>query len=360
MTDAFATRGFLPHKDPARTFPPGSRYAVLDDLGTRLPERLLDPTFRESAERWSIPEWNDPVTPETLPLLRLYYVRVGFLASGYVNQIGAPPTNRLPASLARPLCRACDLLGRPPMLSYDGYALYNWYRIDPKGPIALGNIETLQNFVALYDEHWFILVHIEIEGLAAKSLAAILALDASGWTDRACVNTAIRTITQNTRAMTAVLRRIPERMSPDLYFKAFRPYIRFFEDVHYEGVAHPVANHRGETGAQSTVIPALVAFFKIPHEPSALTRHVADMRTYMPQSHRQLLERLDRAPDPRPLAEAGTFNAAMEAIAEFRGVHHGWARQYIAERVADPRGTGGTPFMSWLQQLIDETLAHRL
>jgi len=360
MTDAFATRGFLPHSDPARAFPLGSRYAVLDDLGTRLPEWLLAPTFRECAEQWSIPEWTDPVTPNMLPLLRLYYVRVGFLASGYVNQIGAPPTNRLPASIARPLCRVCELLGRPPMLSYDGYALYNWYRIDPHGPIALGNIDTVQNFVSLYDEHWFILVHIEIEALAARSLAAILALEASGWTDRVCVNTAIRTITQNTRAMTAVLRRIPERMSPDLYFKAFRPYIRFFEDVHYEGVTHQVANHRGETGAQSTVIPALVAFFKIPHEPSALTRHVADMRTYMPQSHRRLLDRLDRAPDPRPLAEPGTFNAAMEAIAEFRGVHHGWARQYIAERVHDPRGTGGTPFMSWLQQLIDETLAHRL
>ena len=246
------------------------------------------------------------------------------------------------------------------MLSYDGYALYNWYRIDPRGPIALGNIDTVQNFVSLYDEHWFILVHIEIEALAARSLAAILALEDSGWTDRACVNTAIRAITHNVHAMTAVLRRIPERMSPALYFKEFRPYIRFFENVHYEGVAQPAVSYRGETGAQSTVIPALVAFFKIPHEPSALTRHVADMRTYMPQSHRQLLERLDRAPDPRPLAEPAAFNAAMEAIAEFRGVHHGWARQYIAERVDDPRGTGGTPFMSWLQQLIDETLAHRL
>ena len=218
----------------------------------------------------------------------------------------------------------------------------------------------MQNFVSLYDEHWFILVHVEIEALAAQSLAAILALEGSGWTDRARVNTTIRTITQNLHAMTAVLRRIPERMSPALYFKAFRPYIRFFEDVHYEGVAQPAVSYRGETGAQSTVIPALVAFFKIPHEPSALTRHVADMRNYMPQSHRQLLERLDRAPDPRPLAEPAAFNAAMEAIAEFRSVHHGWARQYIAERVDDPRGTGGTPFMSWLQQLIDETLAHRL
>jgi indoleamine 2,3-dioxygenase len=365
-TDTFATRGFLPQHDPARAFPLGSRYAMLDELGTRLPEHLQDLDFRRHAERLSIPEWSEPVTPDTLPLLRLYYVRVGFLASGYVNQLRMPPTDRLPESLARPLCRACALLGRPPILSYDGYALYNWYRIDPGGPIALGNIDTLQNFVSLYDEHWFILVHVEIEALAAKSLAAILSLldvpqlEKGGWTDPASVNAAIRTITQNLHAMTAVLRRIPERMSPDLYFKEFRPYIRFFENVHYEGVSHPTVNHRGETGAQSSVIPALVSFFKIRHEPSALTRHVADMRTYMPESHRRLLDRLDRAPDPRPVAEPVVFNAAMEAIAEFRSVHHGWARQYIAERVDDPRGTGGTPFMSWLQQLIDETLAHRL
>src|SRR6266699_5822944 len=64
-------------------------------------------------------------------------------------------------------------LSRPPILSYDGYALYNWKRFDPSGPIALGNIDTLQSFVHLYDEHWFILVHVEIENIAAGILAAI-------------------------------------------------------------------------------------------------------------------------------------------------------------------------------------------
>ena len=38
----------------------------------------------------------------------------------------------------------------------------------PIGPIALGNIDTIQDFVHLYDEHWFILVHVEIEALAAR------------------------------------------------------------------------------------------------------------------------------------------------------------------------------------------------
>jgi indoleamine 2,3-dioxygenase len=278
-----------------------------------------------------------------------------------VNQIAVPPTQRVPASLARPFADACRVLDRPPILSYDGYALYNWYRLDPQGPIALGNIDTFQNFVKLYDEHWFILVHVEIEALAAKSLTAMLALlEPRRAADAKCVNAAIRTIGENVLAMTAVLRRIPERMSPELYFREFRPYIRFFEDVVYEGVSQAPESQRGETGAQSSVIPALVAFFKIRHEPSALTRHVADMRHYMPVSHRHLLERLEVAPDPRKLAEPAAYNAALEAIAEFRSVHYGWAQEYIAKHVSDPRGTGGTPFMSWLKQLIDETLAHRI
>jgi indoleamine 2,3-dioxygenase len=360
MDDAFSTRGFLPARDPLRAFPRESPYRLLDEIGDELPQRLLDPGFRTWAERLALPSWCDPLTPESLPQLRLYYVRLGFLVSGYVNQIGVPETHRVPANLAKPFVDACRVLGRPPILSYDGYALYNWYRIDPHGPVALGNIDTFQNFVKLYDEHWFVLVHVEIEARAAKSLAAMIDLiDSRNAADARRVTAAIRTIAQNVRDMTAVLRRIPEHMSPALYFREFRPYIRFFENVVYEGVNEQPQSRRGETGAQSSVIPALVSFFKIRHEPSALTRHVADMRHYMPVSHRALLERIEAAPDPRHVADPAEYDAALEAIAEFRSVHYGWARQYIAEHESDPRGTGGTPFMSWLKQLIDETLAQR-
>lgn len=358
--DAFAARGFLPAEDPLAEFPAGSPYALLDQIGASLPERLPDPQFRPWVEALSLPDFDGPVTGATLPALRLYYVRVGFLASAYVNQVGMPAAHRLPASVAAPLVHACRLLGRPPMLSYDGYALYNWRRLEREGPIALGNIDTIQNFVSLYDEHWFILVHVEIEALAAAMLKAVLALDeADGWRDAAQVNAAVTTITNTVRRQTRVLERIPERMSPDLYFRTFRPYIRFFENVRYEGVSGAGVDYRGETGAQSSVIPALVAFFKIRHEPTALTRHLADMRNYMPASHRALLERLDAMPSVREVVAAEIFNAAMDAIADFRRVHYGWAKSYIDDRVDDPRGTGGTPYMAWLSQLIDETLAHK-
>ena len=60
-------------------------------------------------------------------------------------------------------------------------------------------------------------------------------------------------------------------------------------------------------------------------------------------------------PSVRPLADKSIFNDVLEAMATFREVHIGWARQYIQQHVADPRGTGGTPYMQWLGQLIEET-----
>ena len=309
-----------------------------------------------------IPEWpEDQPREETLPELRLYYLRVGFLASAYINQVSQPKVDMLTRNLAVPLCKACALLRRPPILSYDGYALYNWKRFDPTRPIALGNIDTLQDFVHLYDEHWFILVHVEIEAIAAEILATI---DRAGHglreRDSEVVSGALRDIASAVRQQIAVLRRIPEKMDPALYYRTFRPYIRFFENVVYEGVVHAPLNFRGETGAQSSIMPTLVAFMKIPHRQSVLTDHLAEMRNFMPEAHRQLITDVASMPSPRNLAHAESYNDVLDAMATFRETHFGWAEEYINKRVDDPRGTGGTPYMVWLRQLIDETRSYKL
>jgi indoleamine 2,3-dioxygenase len=366
MDPVFTRRGFLPADDPAEKLD-DPRLAILDELGHDLPSLLIKPDFRDFVERLDVPFWpDDRRDAESLPQMRLYYVRLGFLASAYVNQVGQPPSSRLPANLARPLCHACGLLNRPPILSYDGYALYNWKRFDPAGPIALGNIDTLQNFIHLYDEHWFILVHVEIEAIAGEILAGVAEIQAelsSNRTDGSAkpraLNAALERIAAAVRRQVEVLRRIPERMDPSLYYRTFRPYIRFFENVVYEGVQQSPANFRGETGAQSSIMPSLVALMKIPHQPSLLTNHLADMRNFMPAEHRALIAEIEAIPDVRDLAGAGPFNAVLDAMAEFREVHFGWAQEYINKYTDDPRGTGGTTYMHWLQQLIDETKSLR-
>jgi indoleamine 2,3-dioxygenase len=360
-----AKHGFLPAGDPAKAFPADSPLAMLDELGRDLPSLLTDAGFREYVRGLAIPHWpSDQVDDVSLPLLRLYYVRLGFLASAYVNQVGEPAVSVVPGNIAEPLCHACRLLGRPPILSYDGYALYNWKRFDPAGPIALGNIDTLQNFVHLYDEHWFILVHVEIEALAAGILAAICRIE-TAFEERApntaeIVNTGLADIAATLWRQVDVLRRIPEKMDSNLYFRTFRPYIRFFENIVYEGVDETPMDYRGETGAQSSIVPTLIGLLKIPHRPTTLTNHLADMRRFMPAEHRRVIDEVEAMPSLLPLADKETFNEVLEALAVFREVHYGWAQEYINRHTTDPRGTGGTPYMNWLQQLIAETRAAKI
>lgn len=362
MERLYTERGFLPARDPLTAFPSGSKLSALDEIGRDLPSLLEDANFRAYARELNIPEWPDGQPSEdTLPELRLYYIRVGFLASAYINQVPQPRSTVLPRNLAVPLCKACARLGRPPILSYDGYALYNWKRFNPDAPIALGNIDTLQNFVHLYDEHWFILVHVEIEAIAARILAAIgQSSDALRQGDAQAVSEALRQIASAVQQQVAVLRRLPEKMDPALYHRTFRPYIRFFENVVYEGVTEAPMNFRGETGAQSSIMPSLIAFMKIPHRESVLTSHLAEMRRFMPSPHRELIAKIEAMPSPRDLADPRAYNDVLEGMASFRETHYKWAQEYINRWTDDPRGTGGTPYMQWLKQLIDETRDHKL
>ena len=361
LKPAYARRGFLPETDPLAAFPSDSPYAALDEIGRDLPSLLYDKGFRTYARALRIPKWEEPISETTLPQLRLYYVRIGFLASAYVNQVGQEPATSLPRNIAEPLTNAAKRLRRPPILSYDGYALYNWKRFRKDGPIALGNIDTIQNFVHLYDEHWFILVHVEIEAIAAEILAAIATIKRRLIDDNAAdLSVDLWRIEKAIRRQVEVLKRIPEHMDSRLYYKTFRPYIRFFENVTYEGADQPPAHFRGETGAQSSIMPTLVAFMKIPHRRSVLTDHLVDMRRYMPAEHRALIEEVEAMPDIRSPVHKEAYNAILDAMAAFRRVHYSWAEEYINRWTDDPRGTGGTPYMQWLRQMLDETEAHSL
>jgi indoleamine 2,3-dioxygenase len=107
-------------------------------------------------------------------------------------------------------------------------------------------------------------------------------------------------------------------------------------------------------------MPLLTAFMKIEYQQSVLVEHLNDMRRFMPAPHRQLIERTERMPSIRDVADKSSYNNVLEAMATFREVHYGWAQEYIQRWVDDPRGTGGTPYMQWLKQLIDETRAQAI
>lgn len=361
LAPCYGIRGFLPEQDPLNSFPADSPYKVLDDIGKDLPSLLHDSHFRSYARTLNIPSWQDGANDKNLPALRLYYLRMGFLASAYINQVGEDVCHVLPANISVPLAQACKLLERPPILSYDGYALYNWRRFQTDRPIELGNLDTLQNFVHLYDEHWFILVHVEIEAIAADILAAIARIDKDLKTvPEPDIEADLWRIAAAIGRQVNVLKRIPEKMDPKLYYKTFRPYIRFFENVVYEGVNQQAIDFRGETGAQSSIVPVLVKFMKIPHQSSILTKHLEDMRRYMPKRHRLYIEQAASMPSIKRTEYREPFNTILDNMIEFRKIHYGWANEYIHKHVKDPRGTGGTHYMQWLNQMIMETETYKL
>ena len=72
------------------------------------------------------------------------------------------------------------------------------------------------------------------------------------------------------------------------------------------------------------------------------------------------IDEVEAMPPIREVVQAEAFNAVLNRMAAFRETHYKWAQEYIDRWTDDPRGTGGTPYMAWLKQLIDETLDFRL
>jgi indoleamine 2,3-dioxygenase len=143
-----------------------------------------------------------------------------------------------------------------------------------------------------------------------------------------------------------------------------------------ESYAGQPQQFRGETGAQSSIVPCFDAGLGIAHAPDPLTLYLQEMRDYMPPRHRAFLETLEKATDDlgRPLLAGyirdrksrspnlwAAYCACVDLLAQFREVHIGYADSYIHRQhqshTSNPTavGTGGTPFMQYLQKHLDET-----
>ncbi len=371
-------RGFLPVPDPLTSLP--SEFAGWEELACELPKLLVAGTIRRNIEQLptlNVSALHEPRELERAMLLLSYF--------GHAYVWGAPtPANHIPASIAVPWYVVAQRLGRSPVLSYASYALHNWRRLNPTGPIALGNIVLLQNFLAGVDEEWFILVHVDIEAAVAPALAALGPAQAAVFEDRAHkLEHCLATIAAALERAYATLLRMPERCDPYIYYQRVRPYIHGWknhpalpEGVLYEGVeAYGGApqQFRGETGAQSAIIPALDAALGITHTNDPLRPYLLEMRDYMPPAHRAFIETIERGPSLRDYvlahrtaqtAVCEAYNACVHWMSEFRTQHLEYAAQYIHQQsqhgMDNPTtvGTGGTPFMPYLKKHRDETLEH--
>lgn len=297
---------------------------------------------------------------------------------------GAKPADRIPQGVAVPWHAVALRLGRPPVLSYASYALNNWRRLDPSAAIELGNIVLLQNFLGGVDEEWFILVHVDIEAKAAEAMAAIGPAQEAVRSDQPkLLEQSLGAIASSLDRMHQTLLRMPEHCDPYIYFNRVRPYLYGWKDqpalpdgVVYEGVealgGRP-QKFRGETGAQSSIIPSLDAALGISHKADPLRAYLTEMREYMPPNHRTFIESIEQGPSTRRYVQErrlshpalrDAYNACVKWIDNFRSIHLEYASRYIqqqSQRNASnlPNvGTGGTPFMPYLAKHLDETGEH--
>ena len=380
--DVSPEQGFLP-PDPREHV---TDCSPLNELGQKLPKLLTARSVRPFID-------GQPVLLSSIPAswqeadYRAAMRILSFAGHAYVWESPNHPAGALPAQLAEPWYEVAQRLGRPPVLSYASYALDNWRRLDPSKPIALDNIVLLQNFLGGLDEEWFVVVHVQIERQAGPGLAGLLlAMKGAALHRDADVLTGLRALASAQTDMRDSLLRMKERCDPYVYYTRVRPYIHGWknsptltEGLLYDGVsayAGRPQTFRGETGAQSSIVPCLDAGLGIAHAPDPLTVYLQEMREYMPPRHRAFLQSLEQAVDDRgrPLLAAYTrdrktqrpdlwtaYCTCVDLLAQFRDIHIGYADSYIHRQhqsyVSNPTavGTGGTPFMAYLQKHLDET-----
>jgi indoleamine 2,3-dioxygenase len=361
--------GFLPFSDPLKRLPvitghDGDYFFCLEFLASNLPTFLEERKWREEAVsvlRSFHPVYTikDKQPEDFLERMMLLY---SYFASAYVYANYEAPANRLPKEISGPLTYLANRVNRQPILSYASYCLYNWQRKDTSVDINVDNIELIQNFSLTnkQDEDWFILIHVDIEDKAKKAIQSICeVLRCYQKEEPVDLEVQLENIHSSLIMMNKTLDRMPEKCNPDNYFSKVRPYIFGFENITYD-YPKAVMNLRGETGAQSSIIPTLLSFFEIKHKQSILTTHLLEMRKYMPCPHRTLISNIERQAYPlREICkESGLkdlYNSCLKEIIKFRETHFRYAMEYIQAKVVNPKGTGGTPYIEWLGNLIKET-----
>ncbi len=374
------TRGYLSHYEIDSVELP-ERFDHVLEAASNLSALLTTGRVRHWLDALPDPDIADWAQTAPEEEVRTAMVHYSFLVQAYVWGEPLPP-KYLPANLSRPMCALADRLGQAPLLPYSAYVLDNWYRLDKAGPITLENIAMYQNFYGGADENWFVLVHVAIEaeaGVLLDNAARLVTVAKDG--DEAEATRLLREMDEAWERIYAHFGRMPERCDPYIYFHRVRPYIHGWANnpalvdggLIYEGIdryeGRPQA-FRGQTGSQSSIVPAMDALFQVGHSDDPLRQFLDELHSYRPLEHRRFIEDLAAKSTLRAFVTASdnaqlkaAFNACLEQSTRFRTRHLEYAASYINKQAGsiagnDPDvGTGGTPFMKYLKKHRDENRA---
>ena len=304
--------------------------------------------------------------------------QISFIAHAYIWG-DSKPRQVLPEVISKPWVDLSNYLGRPPILSYASYCLDNWYKINPKKPITLDNVALINNFLGGVDEDWFVTIHVCIEDAAGDAIIAAKKLSTMNKNNshKDFLNE-LKKIKKSLKNVNAIFSKMPEKCDPYVYYHRVRPYIFGTKDnpdlkkglIYENQFDNKPQFFRGETGAQSSIIPFLDGALGIYHSNDNLKHYLNEMRDYMPPKHRKMIEDVEKKSQAKNLIHKSKtltheYNLCLEEIRKFRAKHLEYAASYIHKQAqmnsdvgtggSTVRGTGGTPFMKYLKKHRDET-----
>ena len=374
-------QGFLPQKVPSKSYSVQSKSCDrIQEIASNLPKLLLTGKVQSAINKLSPKDLSidDLLINQAGQDLKLAMSHLSFIAHAYIWGDNKP-NESIPLVLANPWVKAANNQGRPPILSYASYCLDNWFLIDPDESISLENVGLINNFLGGVDEDWFVTIHVCIENAAADAMAAcaeiaMLETDSPESKSIELLNRIVRSM----KKVNEIFARMPEKCDPYIYYHRVRPFIFGTKDnpdlkngLIYKGeFDNQPQFFRGETGAQSSIIPSLDGALQITHTKDHLRHYLNEMRDYMPPKHREFMEVLEKNSQVKKIIKESAkltslFNDCLEEIRAFRAMHLEYAGTYIFKQaqIKNPfgrggstiTGTGGTPFMAYLKKHRDET-----
>ena len=371
---------FLPNKDPLKKYITQSRsLQKLEHIASELPKLLLTGKVQTTIDGLSKNALSIKPLLKTnnIQEINLSMVHLSFIAHAYIWG-GKKPSKLLPEVVAKPWVEVSNILGRPPILSYASYCLDNWYRIDKKQEISLENVALITNFLGGVDEDWFVTVHVCIEHAAKDAIAAAYEISKLKSNKDNKLDDGLRRIIMSLREVNSIFSRMPEKCDPYVYYHRVRPFIFGTKDnpdlkkglIYENQFKNKPQFFRGETGAQSSIMPFLDGALGIYHTKDHLRHYLNEMRDYMPPEHRKMIEEVESISSAKELIDSSKslkikYNKCLEEIRRFRALHLEFAASYIHKQsqIKNPfgtggstiKGTGGTPFMKYLKKHRDET-----
>jgi indoleamine 2,3-dioxygenase len=359
-------RGFLPAEDPLEQLP--SYFTSWEDLAAQVSALLMTGRLRSALDQLPL---LDTSRLEDDRQIQRAMLLLSVFGNAYV-WAEKPAATSIPPGVAIPWAQVAEKLGRPLIVSNASLVLYNWRRLDKAGPLTLDNLDTLQLFLGGMDEKWFYLTAVAIE---AKGVPALLALvEAQQAVTAGRVDDVARclpTITAVTLDLVDVLRRIPEKCDPYIFYHRIRPFLAGWEapGVVYEGVTDAPQILTGGSAAQSSLIQSLDAGLGVKHQSGETNPFLLEMRRYMPPAHRRFIEALEAGPSLQHFVRdhrqshpvlADLYNDCIQALDDFRKKHMELTVRYILHQAPpgeEAKGTGGTSVVPFLSTAREETRA---